>query len=169
MLTNMRRSYYILDKLDALSKKFRLKAGRHRYTITASEYADKTWAAMKNGMKSLGKEAQETEEMAVSFFRLLEHKLNLKERKHPPTEEEVKRAIQQLKDVGRFSFFATMVILPGGVISLIGLELLAKKLGLKDFTLVPSSFRKKRKRDVFPENTDNEEPEDRNKSKNLDP
>jgi len=141
----MKRTNFFLDKIDAFRKKIRTATSRHRYTVTATEYADRTWEAMKNGMKSLGKEAQETEEMAVSFFRLLEHKLNLKERKDPPTEEEVKKAIRQLKDVGRFSFFATMVILPGGVVSLIGLEILAKKLGLKDFTLVPSSFRKKGK------------------------
>ena len=74
--------------------------------------------------------------------KLLEEKLNLENRSEPPTKEEVRAAIEQLKDVGRFSVFITAVILPGGVISLIGLELLARKFGI-NFTIVPSSFRKK--------------------------
>ena len=59
-------------------------------------------------------------------------------------EEQVKAAIEQLKDVGRFSIFATLVILPGGVVSLVGLELLARKFGINGFNLIPSSFRKKK-------------------------
>ena len=83
--------------------------------------------------------------MARSFFKLLEAKLDLSGRKEPPTEEEVKAAIEQLKDVGRFSIFTTLVILPGGVVSLVGLELLARKFGIKSFNLIPSSFRKRNK------------------------
>ena len=91
--------------------------------------------------------------MAQSFFRLLEHKLNLGERKDPPTEEEVKEAIEQLKDIGRFSIFATISIIPGGGFSLIGLELLARKFGVKNFTFVPSAFRKKFNMDKDEEET----------------
>lgn len=80
--------------------------------------------------------------MAHSFFRILENKLNLHERKDPPTPEEVKEAIEQLKDLGRISVFASISILPGGAISLIGLELLAHKFGVTNFTFVPSAFRK---------------------------
>ena len=57
-------------------------------------------------------------------------------------------AIEQLKDVGRFSIFTTLVILPGGVVSLLGLEMLARRFGMKGFNLIPSSFRKKRKPDL---------------------
>ncbi|MCD6347401.1 MAG: hypothetical protein J7L96_08285 [Bacteroidales bacterium] len=95
------------------------------------------------GMQGVGQEAAETKVMAESFFKMLEHKLDLRNRKEPPSEEEVKAAIEQLKDVGRFSLFATISIIPGGGFSLIGLELLSRKLGVKRFTLVPSSFRKK--------------------------
>ena len=70
------------------------------------------------------------------------HKLKLDERTEPPSEEEVKEAIEQLKDVGRVSFFATISILPGGALSLIGLEVLAAKCGVKNFTFIPSAFRK---------------------------
>ena len=147
-----RINQYIRAKASSLKKYIlKPKPTKEESLKLARHYADKTWNGLKVGMKALGKEANETEEMAISFFKLLEHKLNLKERKDPPSEEEIKKAINQLKDVGRFSFFATMVILPGGVISLVGLELLAKKIGLKDFTLIPTSFRNKMKNSKEPD------------------
>ena len=106
------------------------------------KYVKITSSLIEKGARMLGNEAVETQVMARSFFRMLESKLDLKNRKEPPSEEEVKAAIEQLKDVGRFSLFATVSILPGGGFSLIGLELLARKFGVKNFTLVPSSFRK---------------------------
>ena len=57
----------------------------------------------------------------------------------------MKEAIEQLKDVGRFTVFTALVIIPGGVISLVGLELLARRFGVKGFNLIPSSFRKMKK------------------------
>ena len=113
----------------------------HRF---ARKYAEKTSRLITEGVKAVGQEAGETEVMARSFFKMLEAKLDLSGRTAPPTEEEVKAAIEQLKDVGRFSIFATLVILPGGVVSLLGLEILARKFGIRGFNLVPSSFRKKK-------------------------
>ena len=110
----------------------------------ARRYAEKTSRLIREGISAMGKEAGETEQMARSFFRMLEAKLDLSGRTDPPSEEEVRAAIEQLKDVGRFSIFATLVILPGGVVSLVGLELLARKFGIKGFNLVPSSFRRKK-------------------------
>lgn len=104
-------------------------------------FAEKARRGIEQGMGKLGSEANETKEMARSFFRLLEHKLNMQERTVPPTEEEVLEAIEQLKDVGRLSVFTTAVILPGGVFSLLGLEILARKFGI-EFTFFPSAFRK---------------------------
>jgi hypothetical protein len=109
--------------------------------IFANKYASKARGFIDKTMKGIDKEAEETREMASSFFRLLEHKLQLNERTDPPSKEEVKAAIEQLKDVGRYSVFITAVILPGGVVSLVGLELLAKKYGIK-FSFIPSAFRK---------------------------
>lgn len=111
--------------------------------VFARRYASHAKGYIDEGMKGMNQEAKETKEMADSFFRMLEHKLNLKDRDDPPTKEEVRAAVEQLKDVGRFSVFVTAVILPGGVFSLIGLELLAKKYGI-NFTVIPSSFRKKK-------------------------
>lgn len=107
------------------------------------KFAAKSGKVLKSGLKGVGQEAVETKEMTQSFFRLLASKLDLQNRKEPPTKEEVKAAIEQLKDVGRFSIFATISILPGGGVSLIGLEILARKLGVKNFTFVPSAFKKK--------------------------
>ncbi len=108
----------------------------------ARNYAKKAKIAFDSGVKKMGTEAKETKEMAHSFFHLLEHKLKINERSEPPTEQEIREAIEQLKDVGRVSFFATISIVPGGAVSLIGLEMLATKFGMKNFTLIPSAFRK---------------------------
>ena len=111
----------------------------------AKKFAASTKRGVSKAMGASGQEARETKEMAQSFFKLLESKLDLSKRKEPPTPEEVKAALEQLKDVGRFSVFATISIIPGGGFSLIGLELLARKFGVKNFTFLPSSFRKKDK------------------------
>lgn len=113
--------------------------------VLASKYSAKTKAAIEDVARGTRNEATETKEMAETFFKLLSSKLKLDERSTPPTEEEVKAAIEQLKDVGRISVFASISILPGGGFSLIGLELLARKFGIENFTIVPSSFRKKEK------------------------
>ena len=117
---------------------------RYRHQVKSQEYAITRKRLIEKTIAGFGQEARETKEMAQLFFRLLENKLRLNERKEPPTEEEVKAAIEQLKDIGRISVFASISILPGGGFSLIGLELLAKKFGIKNFTFVPTSFRKKR-------------------------
>ena len=59
----------------------------------ARKYAKKTKEAFDSGTKKMGKEARETQEMAASFYKLLEHKLNLNNRTEPPSEEEVKEAV----------------------------------------------------------------------------
>ena len=142
----MQRMYSILDRLQDLKEA--VWQGPIRDTKSyrfARKYATKTSQLIREGVSSVGEEAEETEKMARSFFRMLEAKLDLSGRKEPPTEEEVREAIEQLKDVGRFSIFATLVILPGGVVSLLGLELLARRFGIKGFNLIPSSFRRKKR------------------------
>jgi hypothetical protein len=123
--------------------KYRYHTKKAEGELQSKKYADKTKKLLEKTIGGVGVEAKETEEMAKAFFRLLEHKLRLSERREPPTEEEVKEAIEQLKDIGRLSVFASISILPGGGFSLIGLELLARKFGIKNFTFIPSAFRKK--------------------------
>lgn len=112
-------------------------------SIRASKFANQAKKNIDNTAEKVGQEAAETQEMAQTFFRLLENKLDINNRTSPPSNEEIKEAITQLKDVGRFTIFAGISILPGGAFSLIGLELLAKKFNITNFTLIPSSFRKK--------------------------
>lgn len=109
----------------------------------AQQVIDKLSKSAKGFFGNLNEEKHETQKMAQTFFKLLADKLNLSERSDPPTSKEVKEAISQLKDVGRFSFFASFSILPGGGAFLIALELLARRYGIEWFTFVPSSFRRK--------------------------
>ncbi len=115
---------------------------KREHYLAAREYAKKAKQAIDTGVGKMGTEAKETKEMAQLFFRLLAHKLNLNDRTEPPTKQEVKEAIEQLKDVGKVSFFATISILPGGAISLIGLEILAAKCGVRNFSFIPSAFKR---------------------------
>jgi hypothetical protein len=141
----MLNQYTIINKLKELKEAaWNLPVRDSKSHRFARKYAKKTSTLITEGLKAVGQEAGETEIMARSFFKMLEAKLDLSGRTDPPTEEEVKAAIEQLKDVGRFSIFATLVILPGGVVSLVGLEILARRFGIKGFNLVPSSFRKKK-------------------------
>jgi len=142
----MQKQSTIINRLKELKEAaWNLPIKGSRSHLFAKRYAAKTGRLINEGVKAVEQEAGETETMARSFFKMLEAKLDLSGRTDPPTEEEVKAAIEQLKDVGRFSIFATLVILPGGVVSLVGLEILARKFGIKGFNLVPSSFRKNKK------------------------
>jgi len=142
----MKKESVILNKLKELKDAaWSLPVKNHRSYLFARKYANKTKGLIDEGISIVGEEAEETEEMARSFFKLLEAKLDLSGRKEPPSEEEVKAAIEQLKDVGRFSIFTTLVILPGGVVSLLGLELLARRFGIRGFNLIPSAFRRRMK------------------------
>jgi hypothetical protein len=135
------RYYSGLDEKKGLKSRLQ----RLMYFRFAKKMASKSKKATIKAMAGMGQEARETKEMARSFFRLLESKLDIKNRKTPPTPEEVKAAIEQLKDVGRLSIFTSVSILPGGGLSLIGLEMLARKFGVKNFTFLPSAFRKNEK------------------------
>lgn len=148
----MKKKMKNLQGVEAVSSgKTKTFFSRVRYKRLARIYAKRSKKAVKITMKNLGKEIDETREMAKSFFHLLESKLQLSKRKEPPTKEEVKAAIEQLKDVGRISVFASISIIPGGGFSLIGLEILARKMGIKNFTFLPSAFRKQEKDQTLPD------------------
>ncbi|MBS3770558.1 MAG: hypothetical protein V5A47_05235 [Bacteroidales bacterium] len=109
----------------------------------AHRFASRAKYSVEDFLEGMGEEYNETVEMSRFFFKLLEEKLQLRERETPPSKEEVKKAIEQLKDMGRVGIFASVSILPGGGLSLLGLEILARKFGIKNFTFIPSSFRKR--------------------------
>ena len=121
--------------IEAMQKEYRLN-------LRARLFARKAKKSITFVGKGFGQEYGETKEMAKVFYGLLEEKLSLSDRETVPSEEEVKKAIEQLKDVGRLSVFTSISLLPGGGFSLIGLELLARKFGIRNFTFVPSAFRK---------------------------
>jgi len=132
----------VLNPRDYNEKSFpRREMDKDHWTF-ARRFADMANRSIEKAIEGMNREADETREMAIAFFRMLTHRLKLNERDEPPTEEEVREALEQLKDVGRISVFASASILPGGAVSLVGLELLARKFGIRNFTLVPSSFRK---------------------------
>lgn len=135
----------VIDPLDYNDSNYKKLINKKQLRV-ARKYADKAKKSIDKAVDGMNKEADETREMGIAFFRLLNQKLRLNDRENPPTEQEVKEAIEQLKDVGRISVFASVSILPGGAVSLIGLELLARKFGINNFTLIPSSFRKSNKK-----------------------
>lgn len=138
---------------DKLNTYYTIYGGKQKESKKARHFSNTAWKHIKTAMGNFIHEGQETKQMAEVFFKMLEQKLKLNERNEPPSEEEVKEALEQLKDVGRIGFFASFSLLPGGAFSLLGLELLARKFGIKNFSFLPSSFRKK-----FDQNTDNKSP-----------
>ena len=109
----------------------------------AHRFAENAKKSLETFLEGMGEEYDETVEMGKYFYHYLEDKLRLKERTTPPTKEEVKKAIEQLKDMGRVGVFASISIIPGGGLSLLGLEVLARKLGINNFSFIPSAFRKR--------------------------
>ncbi len=87
------------------------------------------------GLKSLPQEGRDTREMVTVFFRQLSAKLSHTEH---PSEEEVREAIEQLKDVNRFAFLLTVTILPGSVMVIPLLHKLGQKYNIE---LFPRAFR----------------------------
>lgn len=133
-------------KKSRLYKKYAEEEGKKREEERvgfAHRFASHAKGSVEEFLQGMGEEYNETVEMSRFFFKLLEDKLQLRERETPPSKEEVKKAIQQLKDMGRVGIFASVSILPGGGLSLLGLEILARKFGIKNFTFIPSSFRKR--------------------------
>ncbi|MCK5293341.1 MAG: hypothetical protein KAJ49_01720 [Arcobacteraceae bacterium] len=61
----------------------------------------------------ISKESEQTKEMLIIFKDLLHNQLGGNTN---PTEDEIKEAIEQLKDVGKITALIPLVILPGSVI-----------------------------------------------------
>jgi hypothetical protein len=136
----------VIDPPDYLGNPEYGKPPNKKQLKAAKRFANWAKKAIELAVDGMNKEADETREMGIAFFRMLNQKLRLNERNDPPTEEEVREALEQLKDIGRISVFASASILPGGAVSLLGLELLARKFGITNFTLIPSSFQNYKKK-----------------------
>lgn len=96
--------------------------------------AEQVYAKAQDALKKLGIEKDETKVMFKTFFKALKAKLG----DNPaPTEQEVKEALAQLKDVGKLSVIIPIFMMPGGTTTLTIMTFLAKKLG---YNLFPSAF-----------------------------
>ncbi len=132
-----------LEKAKILKEYTEQEQKENEQVPRARSFAESAQRSLKSFLEGMGEEYDETVDMAKFFYRYLEDKLRLKERETPPTKKEVKEAIEQLKDMGRVGVFASVSILPGGGLSLLGLEILARKMGITNFSFIPSSFRKR--------------------------
>lgn len=91
----------------------------------AKKLSDKITSKAKRLMSGLSYERDETLFMMETFFTQLKEIL---EKEKTVTEDDVKRALFQLRDIGKFSLIAPLFILPGGGTTTTVLYLTAKKL-----------------------------------------
>lgn len=75
----------------------------------------------------ISKETTETKEMLIVFKDLLHKQLGSNKN---PSEEDIKKAIEQLKDVGKISALIPLVLLPGSVLTIPILVKLGKRYGI---------------------------------------
>lgn len=61
---------------------------------------------------ALKDESLETRDMALTFGKLLQMKLRMREREDMPSQQEIHAAIQQLKDIPRFAPFFSVIVFP---------------------------------------------------------
>lgn len=89
-------------------------------------------------------EAVETRDMANTFGKILAAKLRLSKNRQLPDEEEIKEAINQLKDLPKFLPFFTVVFLPvpGITEAYIFLAVTLEKLSKGTISLLPSQISK---------------------------
>jgi len=77
--------------------------------------------------KFIKKESTQTQEMIVVFRDLLHKQLGGNKN---PTEEEIKEAISQLKDVGKITALMPLVLLPGSILTIPLLIKLGKRYNI---------------------------------------
>lgn len=89
-------------------------------------------------------EAVETRDMANTFGKLLAAKLKISKKRELPTEQEIREAMEQLKDIPRFLPFFTVIFLPvpGITEAYIFLAVTLEKLSKGSISLLPSQIRK---------------------------
>lgn len=89
-------------------------------------------------------EVEDNSEMISTFYHQLRYKLNIENREDIPTEEEMKKAIEQLKDIPKFTAIASTFLLPipGATIGYIYLVRGIEKLTNNKIDLLPDNFKK---------------------------
>jgi hypothetical protein len=88
-------------------------------------------------------ESVETKQMVVTFVKQGKGKLLTSTTNHKPTEEELQKAMQQLKDIPRFlPFFVFVAVpVPGMTETYVILAVTLEKWLGKKISLLPSNFR----------------------------
>jgi len=103
-----------------------------RYLEAQKRYL-KTVATVIDGLKQ---EKEETRAMMNTFFSVLTQKLPSGKK---PDEQEIKEALEQLKDVHKMAGLLAVSITPGSVVTLPALCALGRRYGIE---LLPSAFQK---------------------------
>jgi hypothetical protein len=83
--------------------------------------------ALSNYRRFIKRESTQTKDMIVVFRDLLHKQLGGNKN---PTEEEIKEAIYQLKDVGKITALLPLVLLPGSVLTIPILVKLGKRYNI---------------------------------------
>lgn len=97
----------------------------------------------KNIMGAFKSEGKETGKMFTVFNRKLREKLNLKNRKNNPSPEEMKEALQQLKDIPKLAPYALILLaapIPGSSALYTVFAYFLNKRSNGKINLLPSSF-----------------------------
>ena len=88
---------------------------------------------LSNYRKFIKKESYQTKEMIIVFRDLLHKQLGGNKN---PTEDDIKEAISQLKDVGKITALLPLVLLPGSVLTIPILIKLGKRYNIN---IMPSA------------------------------
>lgn len=102
-------------------------------------------SAGKNISSATKDEGKETAEMLKTFNLVIRQRLNLDKRKDPPTEQELKDAIAQLKDVPKLAVFASIFggiswFIPGSTTAYLIIAIGLYNSTKGKVNLIPSSF-----------------------------
>jgi hypothetical protein len=117
----------------------------------------------------LKQEKEETRAMMRTFFNVLTQKLP---KGQQPQQEEIKEALEQLKDVNKMAGLLLVSITPGSLVTLPALCALARRYGIE---LLPSAFKQETEQEIelletvldVEFNQQKIEQADQNKSKSL--
>lgn len=109
-----------------------------RYLESQKRYL-KSVSGIISGLKQ---EREETRAMMRTFFNVLTQKLP---KGQQPQQEEIKEALEQLKDVNKMAGLLLISITPGSLVTLPALCVLARRYGIE---LLPSAFKKETEQEI---------------------
>ena len=120
----------------------------NEYTSLNEGFNDKVKEATrltKKLLKAVRAEGQETLDMLQIFARELRHRLHLDSREDEPTDEEIRSALEQLKQVPKFAPYAIILLvspIPFGSLFYTLFALKLNKLTNGKINILPKTFRR---------------------------